>query len=53
MTGIVGIESIQTTCALWQPITWSVHDTDQTIIGVKVNNAQRDAFCKGVNDGTE
>ncbi len=33
-------------CDLWQPISWHVDDTDQTIVGVKVNNARRQAFCR-------
>jgi len=35
-------------CSVWRGISWSVEDTDQTIREVKVNNARRDAFCKGV-----
>lgn len=32
-------------CGLWRPIEWDDPDTDQTIIGVKVNNSKRDSFC--------
>jgi hypothetical protein len=35
-------------CAVWSGIRWDVDDTDETIRQVKVNNARRDAFCKGV-----
>ena len=37
-----------TECSLWQPISWSVKDTPQTISEVKVSNARRRAFCEGV-----
>jgi hypothetical protein len=35
-------------CSVWRGIRWDVADTDETIREVKVNNARRDAFCKGV-----
>lgn len=35
-------------CTVWKGIRWDVADTDDTIRQVKVNNARRDAFCKGV-----
>jgi len=34
-------------CAVWEPISWSKTDTDQTIREVKRNNARRDGFCEG------
>ena len=34
-------------CSVWKGIRWDVADTDETIVQVKVNNARRDAFCKG------
>lgn len=36
-----------TECLVWQPISWSTKDTPQTIEGVKLNNARRDAYCTG------
>lgn len=39
---------VSSACSVWRDITWSVDDTDQTIREVKVNNARRDGFCKGV-----
>lgn len=36
-----------TECLVWQPISWSTKDTPQTIEGVKLNNARRDAYCMG------
>jgi len=35
-------------CSVWRGIRWDVADTDETIVQVKINNARRDAFCKGV-----
>lgn len=32
-------------CPAWQPITWSTHDTAETIQQVKAGNAARDAAC--------
>lgn len=32
-------------CVVWQSITWSTQDTDQTIKEVKENNAAREAYC--------
>lgn len=31
-------------CQAWQPVHWSVEDTDQTIIEAKQNNAARLAW---------
>lgn len=39
---------VSSACSVWRDITWSVDDTDQTIREVKINNARRDGFCKGV-----
>lgn len=33
-------------CALYKPVHWSAHDTDQTIVEVKQNNAVWVKFCK-------
>lgn len=35
-------------CTVWTGITWSPKDTDDTIRGVKENNARRQAYCQGV-----
>jgi hypothetical protein len=32
-------------CGAFQPITWSVHDTDQTIREIKEHNASYSALC--------
>jgi len=32
-------------CAAFQPIAWSVHDTDATIRQVKLHNASFTALC--------
>lgn len=45
-TGTAGI-SPKAACAVWEPISWSKTDTDQTIREVKRNNARRDGFCEG------
>ena len=34
-------------CALWTGVEWEDADSDDTIVGVKVNNAKRDGFCNG------
>lgn len=39
---------VTSACSVWKGIRWDVADTDETIVQVKVNNARRDAFCKGV-----
>ena len=41
--------TVRATCSIWQGISWEDSDTDQTISEIKINNARRDAFCKGVN----
>ena len=33
-------------CAVWQEISWSKKDTDQTIGEIKTSNARRQAWCK-------
>lgn len=46
--GTGGTESerqLKRVCELWQPVTWSSKDTDQTIEEAKINNAKWDAFC--------
>lgn len=45
MTGSAGTNTAA--CSVWQPISWSLKDTDRTITEVKVNNARREAYCKG------
>lgn len=37
--------AIKPACSIWHPITWSQSDTDETIRGVKSNNAARQAYC--------
>lgn len=37
----------RTVCAVWQPVSWSAKDTDQTILEVKANNARRAGWCSG------
>ena len=32
-------------CDAWEVQTWSVRDTDETILGVKRNNERRAAVC--------
>lgn len=53
LTGCASLTSLSGTntaaCAVWQPISWSKKDTDQTITEVKINNARREGFCKGSN----
>lgn len=43
-TGGGGTEGV---CSRWRPVTWSKRDTTETIAGVKVNNANRKAWCDG------
>ena len=38
--------SNETSCLVWTPISWSSKDTPQTIEGVKLNNARRQAWCR-------
>ena len=45
MTGSAGTNAAA--CSVWQPVSWSLKDTDRTIVEVKVNNARREAYCKG------
>ena len=40
------VETNTAACAVWQPVRWSVKDTDLTIAQVKVQNARRDAYCR-------
>jgi hypothetical protein len=47
LTGTV--ETNLTACSVWRPISWAVKDTAQTITEVKVNNARREGYCKGMN----
>jgi len=35
-------------CTVWTGVSWSPKDTDETIRGVKENNARRQAYCKGI-----
>jgi hypothetical protein len=42
-TGTVATNSV--VCSIWQPVTWSTKDTDQTIREVKVSNARRKGYC--------
>lgn len=32
-------------CAVWLPVTWADADSDETIRGVKGNNAARSSYC--------
>lgn len=43
-TGGGGTEGV---CSRWRPITWSKRDTAETVAGVKINNANRKAWCDG------
>jgi hypothetical protein len=36
----------ETSCLVWQPISWSSKDTPQTITEVKLNNARQAAWCR-------
>ena len=36
---------IDAPCTVWQPLTWSVKDTNPTIIGIKTNNVERASWC--------
>lgn len=33
-------------CKVWQPVTYSSKDTDQTKLEVRANNAARHAYCQ-------
>jgi hypothetical protein len=33
-------------CDVWQPVGWSIKDTDQTIKEIKINNARRSGWCR-------
>ena len=33
-------------CRVWQPVTWSSRDIEQTQIEARANNAARAAYCK-------
>lgn len=33
-------------CKAWLPVSWSLKDTDQTILEAKQNNASRKVFCE-------
>jgi hypothetical protein len=39
-------ETNGTVCNIWQPVSWSKKDTDQTIQEIKVNNARREGWCQ-------
>lgn len=41
-TGTAGTKSV---CKAWLAISWSSHDTDETIVEVKANNARQKAWC--------
>lgn len=46
MMGIsVPISFVDTSCKAFRPISWSKHDTDQTIREVKGHNAVYDKLC--------
>ncbi len=36
---------IDTACQAYEPIEWSVHDTDRTIVQVRQHNAVFDGLC--------
>ena len=38
--------NVETSCLVWRPISWSAKDTPQTIEGVKLGNARRQAWCR-------
>lgn len=38
--------AIKPACSIWLPIAWSGADTDETIRGVKSNNAARQSYCE-------
>jgi len=40
--------TVDKVCSVWTGISWADEDTDETILDVKMNNAKRDAFCKGI-----
>ena len=34
-------------CSIWSPLTYSASkDTPETVLGIRQNNAKRQAFCK-------
>lgn len=37
--------TVETSCLVWRPISWSSKDTPQTIEEVKLNNVRRNAWC--------
>lgn len=37
--------TVETSCLVWQPVSWSLKDTPQTVEEVKANNARRAAWC--------
>jgi len=37
--------TVETSCLVWRPISWSAKDTSQTIEEVKLNNVRRNAWC--------
>lgn len=45
--GTTTIDAIErrVVCAIFQPISWSVRDTDETIRGVKEHNAAHKRIC--------
>lgn len=38
----------QDVCKIFQPLTWSTKDTDETIIGIKAHNRRQQNYCKGI-----
>lgn len=41
-------ETSKPVCLIWRGIEYSaMDDTTETIEGIRVNNARRDAYCKG------
>lgn len=38
---------IDSSCTAFQNITYSVHDTDQTVAQIRGHNAAYDSLCKG------
>jgi len=45
LTGIAATRPVDTSCEAFKPISWSVKDTDETIIEVKRHNAKFAALC--------
>jgi len=37
--------TVSSVCAIWPQTKYSKYDTDETIIGNRVNNARRSGFC--------